>query len=68
MGSAFTAIADDESAIYYNPAGIAQVRRTSLGFAWRVMPLLDRKQGYFQVAFPLREEATMGFAWVSSMT
>jgi len=45
---------------------VAQVRVTTLDFAWRVMPLMDRKQGYFDVAFPLREEATLAFSWIYS--
>ena len=66
MGSAFTAIADDETGIYYNPAGVVQVREPILGFAWRVMPFMDRKQGYFNAAVPLRDGASMGFSWVYS--
>jgi len=66
MGSAFTAVSDDASAVFYNPAGLAQVRQGSVDFAWRVMPLLDRKQGYFDVAFPLREEATLALSWIYS--
>jgi len=66
MGQAFTAVADDESGIFYNPAGVALVRTPTLGFAWRAMSLLDRKQGYFSVAIPLREEASIGFSWVYS--
>jgi long-chain fatty acid transport protein len=32
MGGAFTAMADDYSATYYNPAGLAQAKETSLSF------------------------------------
>ena len=32
MGGAFTAVADDESAFYWNPAGITQVRFASIMF------------------------------------
>lgn len=66
MGSAFTAVADDASAVYYNPAGLAQLSDVSLDFAWRTMPLLDRKQGYFDAAFPLRDNAALAFSWVYS--
>ena len=31
MGKAFTAIADDGSAIYWNASGIAQIRKTEIG-------------------------------------
>jgi len=30
MGGAFTAIADDENAVFYNPAGLASVKKTEL--------------------------------------
>jgi len=32
MGGAFAALADDGSAIYWNPAGIAQIRKSEVGF------------------------------------
>lgn len=66
MGQAFTALSDDESALYYNPGGLTQMRRPGVGFAWRVMPDLDRRQGYATAAFPLREQASLGVSWVHS--
>jgi hypothetical protein len=66
LGQAFVAMADDESAIFYNPGGLAQVRRPSLGTAWRVMPELSRRQGYVDLAIPLREQASLGLAWIYS--
>ncbi len=32
MGDAYTALADDESALFYNPAGLARVR----GINWKI--------------------------------
>lgn len=66
MGQAFVSVSDDESALFYNPAGLAQLARPSVGFAWRVMPDLDRRQGYFNAAFPLREQANLGLSWIHS--
>lgn len=66
MGQAFTAVADDESSLFYNPAGLAQLRRPAVGFAWRVMPDLDRRQGYVNAAVPLREQAALGVSWIHS--
>lgn len=34
MGMAFTGLADDESAIYYNPAGLAQLDKSSISFTY----------------------------------
>lgn len=66
MGQAFGAVSDDESALLYNPAGLVQVREPVVGFAWRVMSDLDRRQGYFNAALPLREQATLGVSIVHS--
>jgi len=33
MGEAYTALADDASALYWNPAGLAEISRTNLRFA-----------------------------------
>ncbi|MCA9544097.1 MAG: hypothetical protein KC613_06885 [Myxococcales bacterium] len=33
LGGAFTAVADDGSALYYNPAGLARIRRTNLSLS-----------------------------------
>lgn len=33
MGNAFTAVADDEEAIFYNPAGLAGIKNFSLNLA-----------------------------------
>jgi hypothetical protein len=38
MGGAFTAVADDENALFYNPAGLDRVERWSMGL---VNPLLE---------------------------
>lgn len=34
MGGAYTAVADDYAALYYNPAGLAQIRRTEFGIGF----------------------------------
>ncbi|GAB4273710.1 MAG: hypothetical protein Kow0092_29020 [Deferrisomatales bacterium] len=44
MGGAFTAVADDENALFYNPAGLDRVRQWSLGV---VNPLVEvGEKGY----------------------
>ncbi|MHB9030753.1 MAG: OmpP1/FadL family transporter [Candidatus Latescibacterota bacterium] len=44
MGGAYTAVSDDASAIYYNPAGLAQVRR----FEWNLgLSVLQAKEKTF---------------------
>jgi len=41
MGGAFTAVADDFTASYYNPAGILAVKKTRVGVGWQFI-----KQNY----------------------
>jgi len=72
MASAFTAVADDANAIYYNPAGLAQVRRTELTgtYGKLYVGLKDNSNigsGYVGVAQPLMfgKLGTLGIGWVS---
>ena len=62
MGGAFTAIANDSNAIFWNPAGMVQVPKMELsGF---LAPMLNGKQYYFAGAFtlPFIEQTAMGFS------
>ncbi len=66
MGNAFVGLADDPSAIFYNPAGLSQLK------AWHVSFLYDKKSKYGLtdtenpflasgvVAFPIRENLCIG--------
>lgn len=66
MGQAYSAVSDDASSLFYNTGALAQVRSPEVGFAWRVMPDLDRRQGYANAVLPLREQASIGVSWVYS--
>ena len=72
MGGAFTAISDDTHAIYYNPAGLAQVRRGELtgGYGKLFIGLKDNSNignGFVGVAQALRggQLGTLGVGWLS---
>jgi len=52
MGGAFTALVDDGTALYWNPAGLAQVEDAEI-LAMYNMHFQDIKQGYLSFAFPL---------------
>lgn len=41
MGNAFTAVADDYNAIYFNPASIAQIDRFDIDVPWKMMITQD---------------------------
>lgn len=61
MGGAFVGLADDASAIYWNPAGLASVSGTELSFihlAW----LQDIAYEYFAVAQPIEKRGVVGFS------
>lgn len=63
MGKAFTAIADDGSAIYWNASGIAQLRRTEISlmraFLYNGLASYDN----FNFCQPLPNNVTIGFNW-----
>jgi len=65
MGGAFTAIADDDSAPDWNPAGIVQMPKMELDAFFA--PLLDGKEYYMAGGFssPFMEETSMEFSVVS---
>jgi hypothetical protein len=61
MGGAFVGLADDATAIYWNPAGLASVSSTELSFmhlAW----LQDVYYEYFAVAQPIKKWAVFGWS------
>ncbi len=63
MGQAYYAVADDATAIFYNPAGTAHVMKRTVGFSYRAMDL-DRRLGYSSINFPVRDEATIAIGWI----
>lgn len=72
MASAFTAISDDAHAIYYNPSGLAQVRRSELtaGYGKLFVGLEDKSNlgsGFVGVVQPLRQGrlGSVGVGWLS---
>ncbi len=64
MGGAFTALADDGSAFYWNPAGLAGVRRAELMFEHT--PIFGGLAHYnvASVAVRLIPSLTVGLSWI----
>lgn len=63
MGGAFTALADDGSAAHWNPAGLAQSRRSELmlsHFSW----LQDISIEYAAFASPMGDRAALGASFL----
>ncbi len=65
LGEAFSAVADDGSASFFNPAGAAWIEKKMFSASYRVLEF-DRRQGYLSLIFPLQKDAGIGFFWVHS--
>ena len=64
LGGAFSAIADDGSAIYWNASGIAQIKKTEAAvmraFLYNGLAYYDN----FSFCLPLQNNATVGANWI----
>jgi long-subunit fatty acid transport protein len=60
MGQAFTAVADDSSAVYWNPAGLNQMQGSELLAEYDVF-INTVTYNYLNGAFKLGNDLTMGF-------
>lgn len=58
MGGAATGLADDESALYYNPAGIAGTRETRWIGGYHNY-FVDMQSGFVGMIFPLDEQSSI---------
>ena len=63
LGGAFSAIADDPSAGFWNPAGLAQLNELQLQFSVYHLSR-DRRQSYISVAAPFGLRGSLGLSWV----
>jgi len=61
LGNAYVAMADDESAIYYNPAGIRQVQGKAISSSYHNY-VADIQGGYLSAVVPWGEKRKLGFA------
>ncbi len=61
MGGAFTGLADDESALYYNPAGAVSTRTKAFAASY-VNYFGDVNSGYLAFLYPLGADQTAGAA------
>jgi hypothetical protein len=64
MGGAFVSIANDATALYWNPAGVATIRQTS-AVAVHTNWIADTKFDYAGIALPLTDFGTLGFSLTS---
>jgi tetratricopeptide (TPR) repeat protein len=70
MGNAYTALADDVNAIYYNPAGLAQLDECQFtsGYGklyWGLDDGSNLGSGFVGYAHPLYQWGTLGAGWLN---
>ncbi len=63
LGNAFTAIADDATAGYWNPAGLIQIRDIQLNAQYSHLPF-DRTFHFISSVLPLKSVGSFGFNWI----
>ena len=63
MGSAYIAISNDGAGMFYNPAGLANIKKKLFTSSYRAMKL-DRQLGYAGFMFPTQNESALGFHWL----
>jgi len=71
MGNVFTSIADDVYSLYYNPAGLGQIRKREFTSSYGRLYLgLDDESnlgsGFLGLVYPFKEKiGTFGFGWLN---
>jgi len=64
MGRTFTAIANDASAAYWNPAGLGTVKLTKVMGTYAILSM-ERRHNYAAIALPIRSLGTIGVSWIN---
>ncbi len=64
LGGAFSAVSNDVYATFYNPAGLAQVQSTQLGFTHTQQFLASINYDYIGFAKPISTNKTIGFSLI----
>lgn len=64
MGGAYSSIADDPTAMYWNPAGLANVQQVATNFSWSNW-FANYKHNFAAVSIPFSRSLVVGFNMVS---
>lgn len=63
MGGTFTAIANDATATYWNPAGLGQLKNSQVAATYTILSL-DRNHNFVSYVQPIGPLGTLGFSWI----
>ena len=63
LGGAFTAVADDAHAIYWNPAGLSLLQRTELTGTYGDLFGLGMQNSYFAGTYAVTDNLAVGMDW-----
>lgn len=63
MAGAYVAVANDESAMWWNPAGLGLTRSWTIGGSWESVYADRIRSGVLATAFPLPAETGAGLFW-----
>ena len=64
MGGTFTAVANDVSTAYWNPAGLSTLTLTEILGTYSILSM-DRTHNYVSFAVPLGSAGTIGASWIN---
>lgn len=64
LGRAYTAIANDASAPYWNPAGLGMVRNKEVMAMYSLLSM-ERRHHYLAIALPTRSFGAFGVSWIN---
>jgi hypothetical protein len=67
LGNSFASIADDATAMYWNPAGLPQIKKFSLSFT-HTQWIADLNHNFFGLVLPLDEVSSVGFGVIQLST
>lgn len=66
MGGAFVGIADDASAIYWNPAGLANINNLSVSTMYSAGMEFDRSYNFFGAGYNMKKFGVIGVGFINA--
>ena len=63
MGESFVAVADDANAIFWNPAGLIQLRKQTINTMYTDLYNIGLRHSYLGYAVPLTDRHAIGLDW-----